>query len=111
MIVPPIGAIRGVETNNLGTLVESLSKTKSLLQILSYALTLNSFQVPHSNYKQNRPRESKLQPSQLLPTAPCIIVGQGKVVVVAVVINAPYPSLSLKYRTKVNYNHQNGDCV
>ena len=111
MTIPPIGAIRGVETNNLGTLVESMSKTKCLLQILSYALTLKFFPRLHSNYKQNRARESKLQPSQLLPTTPCIVVDQGKVVVVAVVINAPYPSLSLKNRTKVNYSDLNGGCV
>ena len=36
---------------------------------------------------------------QLLPTLECIIVGQGRVVVV--VINARYPSLSLKNKTLI----------
>jgi hypothetical protein len=58
-------------------------------------------------------KESKLQPLQLFPTKPCIKVGQGIVVVAdVVVINARYPSLSLKNRTQVNYNlNQNGGCV
>ena len=51
-------------------------------------------------------KESKLQPLQLLPTKPCIKVGQDIVVADVVVINAPYPSLSLKNRTQVNYNPQ-----
>jgi hypothetical protein len=40
MIVLPIGAIRGMEKNDLWVLVESLSKSNCLLQILSHALVL-----------------------------------------------------------------------
>ena len=56
----------------------------------------------HRNHKQNRTKGSKLQPSQLLSTTPCLVDGQVRVVVVAmVVINAHFPSLSLKKnRTK-----------
>ena len=34
-------------------------------------------------------KENKPQPSQLLLIAPCIVVGQGRVVVVVVASNAP----------------------
>ena len=55
-------------------------------------------------YKQNRTKESKLQPSQPLLTTLWIIVGQVRVVLI-VVTNAP--SLSLKNKDKEsNYNHQ-----
>ena len=51
------------------------------------------------------PKELNHNRCKLLPTTPCNIVGQGRAVVV--VINAPYPSLSLKNRPKEsNYNHQ-----
>ena len=43
IIGPPFGAIRGDDTNNLWILVESLSKSKCVLQILSYALALKFF--------------------------------------------------------------------
>ena len=38
MIVLPIGALRGVETNNLWILLQILCKSDCLLQILSYVL-------------------------------------------------------------------------
>lgn len=51
-----------------------------------------------------RARKSKLQPSQPDSTlhTPCLVVDDIRVVVVVVVIvvNAPNPSLTLKYRTK-----------
>ena len=57
---------------------------------------LQVLQVPYSNYKQNRPKASKLQPLQPLPTTLCIVAGQVRVVVVViVVINAHYSSLLL----------------
>ena len=40
IVIPPIGKIHGVETNNFWILLESLSKSNSLLQILSHALAL-----------------------------------------------------------------------
>ena len=52
-----IGEIRGVETTNLRILVERLSMINLLLP--------NLLRVPHGNYKQNRTKESKLQPSLL----------------------------------------------
>ena len=45
----------------------------------------SSLLVPHNNCKQNRTKESESQSLQLLPTTPCITVGQGTVVVVVVV--------------------------
>lgn len=62
--------------------------------------------MPHTQYKRNRTKESKLQPSQPLPTTPWIVVGQVRAVAL-VVTNAPYPLLSLKNRDKEsNYDHQ-----
>ena len=92
IINPRIGAICGVETDNLWI----------LRVIASYKFTcmLWSSLVPHGNYKQNRTEESKQQPLQDTPNYTCIIVGQAIVVVVVVVINAPFPSLSPKIRTK-----------
>lgn len=63
----------------------------------------------HRNHKQNRTKGSKLQPSQLLSTTPCLVDGQVRVVVVAmVVINAHFFSLSLKKvePKKVDYKHR-----
>jgi hypothetical protein len=39
-IIPPVGAIRGVETNDVWILVESLCMSDCILQILSHALAL-----------------------------------------------------------------------
>ena len=78
-----------------GFLMVCLFKSNFLLQSLSHSLALKFSPGPFSTY-------NKIEPSsQLLPTTPCIVVGQGRVVVVVfvVVINAPYPSLSLN-RTK-----------
>ena len=66
----------------------------------------SSLPVSHtSNYKQNRTKESKLQPPSLPPpTTPSIIIQQNRVVVVVVVINGLYPS---KTEPKnLNHNHQ-----
>jgi len=89
MVVPPIGVIRGVETNCLRILVKSLSMRNCLLQILlSNALTLKSSSgatyqlqttITTPNYTLYHNRATKL--------------------VVVVVINASYPSLSLRNRT------------
>ena len=66
MIVPLIGAIRGVETNNFWNSVDSLFTSVYLLHILlSHALILKFFSGARSNDKQNRALESKLQPLQL----------------------------------------------
>ena len=65
----------------------------------------SSLPVPHSNYKQWEAKKVNYNPSQPLPTTPCIVVGQVRVVLVSlVVINAPYPS-KIEPK-KVNYNHQ-----
>ena len=56
--------------------------------------------MPHSSYKQDRTKESRLQLTQQLPTTRYIIVGQGRVAVVMVVINSTYPSLYLQDRIK-----------
>ena len=93
LISPPIGAIRGEETINIWILMECLFKRNILLQSLSHALALKFSPGPHSTKCDNHGNYSQL---------PLIVVGQGRVVVVVfvVVINAPYPSLSLKNRTK-----------
>jgi hypothetical protein len=49
----------------------------------------------HISTNKNRTKESKLQSLQLLPTT-CILVGQGRVVVLVGIINAPYLILFLK---------------
>ena len=40
MIVPPIGALHGLEANNLWIVAERLSKSKCLLETLSHALAM-----------------------------------------------------------------------
>jgi hypothetical protein len=40
MIIPPIGAIHGVEMNNLRIIVDILSKSNCIPQILFHALAL-----------------------------------------------------------------------
>ena len=89
MVVPPIGAIRGVETNYLRILVESLSMRNCLLQILlSNALTLkSSFGATY-----------QLQTTITTPNY-TLYHNRATTVVVVVVINASYPSLSLRNRT------------
>jgi len=85
-MVPPIGAICAVMTNDLRTLVASLAKSDCLLQILPLSDIVTTNKVD--------PKEKKLHPLQLLlPTTPCIAVGQLRVVVVVVVINAPLPKI------------------
>jgi hypothetical protein len=83
--------------------VQSLSKSNFLLQILSHALALkfsSGLLVHIVTTNKNRAKESKLQALQLLSTTPYFIVGQVRVFVIVVVINAPFPSLSLKHRAK-----------
>jgi hypothetical protein len=73
MIVSPIGAI--VESRQ--TIYDSsgkLSKRNCLLQISSHACGLEVLSRCQSNYKQNRTKEIKLKPSQLLPTKSYIVV-------------------------------------
>lgn len=44
---------------------------------------------------------------QVLPTTPCIMAGQVRVVMVVIIINKPSPFLPIWIRTKeVSYNHQ-----
>ena len=44
---------------------------------------------------------------QVLPTTPCVMIGQVRVVMVVIIINKPSPFLPIWIRTKeVNYNHQ-----
>ena len=78
MSVPPIGAIRGVETTNIWDLVETLSNR--LITFLKSSPMLWPWRflpVPHSNSKLNWAKERNLQlSSQLLTTTPCIVVGQ-----------------------------------
>ena len=70
MVVDTIGAIEGLDTNNLWFLrVIASCKSSSMLWVWV------SLPVPHNN-KQNRGHESELQPLQLLPTTPCIVGGQ-----------------------------------
>ena len=102
IVVTPIGAIHGVETNNFWILIESLFKSNCLLQILSHALALEFLSASYIvTNKQNRTTSGKLQPSQPLPTTLHIVVGQVRVVDMVVVgIYASYPSLSLECGTK-----------
>lgn len=91
--------------------IGKMSKTKCQLQILFHAFDLGveSLPVPHSNYIQNKTKESKVQTlQQLFPTTCCEVVGQGWVVVIVVVIMhlliPHYPSkIGPK---KANYNNQ-----
>ena len=57
MIVLPIGAIRGVEKNDLWILVESLSNSNCLLQILSHALDLKFSPGARVNTNKVKPRK------------------------------------------------------
>ena len=57
MIVLPIGAIRKVERNDLWILVESLSKSNCLLQILSHALVLKFSPRARVNTNKVEPRK------------------------------------------------------
>ena len=77
MIIPPVGTVHEVEANDYWILVESWSKSYYLLQILS-CFSHGILPLPHIKYKHNKARKSELQPSQLLPTTPCILVGQVK---------------------------------
>ena len=89
MVVPPIGAFHGVETNYSKILVKSSPTCNCLLQILlSHALTL---------------KFSSGATYQLLTTITTpnytLYHNWATTVVVVVVINASYPSLSLRNRT------------
>jgi len=101
-IVRPVGAIHKVETNNLWIIVESVLSTldNRLLQILSHIWPWISLHVSHNdNRNQTRTnffeKRETLQASQLLPTTPRIIVGQGEIRL-WLSSNAPYFSSSLK---------------
>ena len=80
-------------------LVEILIKSNCLLQILSLAFSLK-FSPGATIASTNKIERKKVHysPFQLPPTTPCIIVGQGRVVVV--VINHLIPPCPTKNRTK-----------
>ena len=112
-------AICEVETKQFLDSSGKCLRSNCLLQkFLLPCFDLKFSPMPHGNNKQHRTRESlKLRPSLLFPTTPCIIVGHSRVVVIVVVINAPYPSLynpQRRYQRKfetTNTNHRNGGCV
>lgn len=52
--------------------------------------------MQQSKYEQNKAKERKLQPSQLLPITSCNVVGQVREVVIVIVITAQFSSLFLK---------------
>lgn len=92
-------------------------KVISSYKLSSPMLWLSNIPIPPKQLQQYRTNEIlRLQSSQLLPTTPCTIVGQGRVVMIVFVTNAPCPSLSYKDKSKSKFkpqttNHQNGGCV
>ena len=93
IIIPHIGAIRRVETGNLWILrVMASYKFTCILwsSLRCHIPTTNKVELKKVIYNRRK----------TVLTTPFIIVRQAIVVVVLVVINAPYPSLSPKIRTK-----------
>lgn len=103
-IIPPIVAICEVETKDImyqtsGKFVQEPWPPTSFFQCFDLGVLSRSHILTRN---KNRTKESKLKLSQLIPLlAPCILVGQGRVVVLVGVINAPYLILSLIIQPKM----------
>ena len=66
------------------------------LEVLSWCHIVAANKIEPKKVNYNHHNEDSLLNYTIVP---CIVVGQDRVVVVVIVINAPFPSLSLKFRT------------